>query len=229
MADGPARKGGVMRILIVEDEADLARGLRQALEEEGYSVDVARDGEGASRCAGALAYDAIVLDLVLPKRDGWSVLAELRATGNGSPVLILTARDEVADKVRGLDAGADDYLTKPFEVDEFLARVRALIRRSAGQPTPVVRLGDIEVDTVARIVRSGGRPVELTAKEYALVELLVRNRGRVVSRTEIYDHIYDEDDDTLSNVVEVYVSNLRKKLGRDFITTRRGQGYIVDV
>lgn len=218
-----------MRVLIVEDEADLARALRQVLEEEGYSVDVARDGESASHDARRIRYDAIVLDLMLPKRDGWAVLGELRSEGSVTPVLILTARDEVADKVRGLDAGADDYLTKPFEIDEFLARVRALIRRAAGQPGPLLKLGDVEVDTVARVVRRAGRPVEFTAKEYALLELLVRNRGGLVSRAAIYDHIYDEDDDTFSNVVDVYVSNLRRKLGRDFITTRRGQGYIVDV
>lgn len=223
------KSGGGMRVLVVEDEADLARALRQVLEEEGYSVDVARDGESASHDARGTRYDAIVLDLMLPRRDGWAVLGELRSEGSVTPVLILTARDELADKVRGLDAGADDYLTKPFELDEFLARVRALIRRAAGQPTPVLKLGDVEVDTVARAVRRAGRAVEVTAKEYALLELLVRNRGGLVSRAAIYDHIYDEDDDTLSNVVDVYVSNLRRKLGRDFITTRRGQGYIVDV
>ena len=214
-----------MRVLIVEDEADLSRALRQVLEEEGYSVDVAGDGESASHDASGTKYDAIVLDIMLPKRDGWAVLADLRSGGSVTPVLILTARDELADKVRGLDAGADDYLAKPFEIDEFLARVRALIRRASGQPSPMLKLGDVEVGTLARSVRRAGRPVEVTAKEYALLELLVRNRGGLVSRATIYD----EDDDTLSNVVDVYVSNLRKKLGKDFITTRRGQGYIVDV
>jgi two-component system OmpR family response regulator len=218
-----------MRILIVEDEADLSRALRQVLEEEGYSVDVARDGESASHCAQGEGYSAVVLDLMLPKRDGWAVLRQLRDEGCVTPVLILTARDGLADKVRGLNAGADDYLTKPFEIEEFLARVRALIRRAAGQPAPTLTLRDVEIDTVARSVRREGQRVDLTAKEYSLVELLVRNRGRLVSRTAIYDHIYDEVDDTLSNVVEVYVSNVRKKLGKDFITTRRGHGYIVDV
>ena len=218
-----------MRVLVVEDEADLARALRQALEEDGYAVDVARDGEDALHSARGCDFDALVLDLMIPKRDGLGVLRELRAGGSKIPVLILTARDTVADKVRGLDSGADDYLAKPFEVDELLARVRALIRRAAGQSSPVLQLGDVEVDTVAGVVRRAGQVVDLTAKEFALMELLARNCGRLVSRSMIYEHIYDDDDETLSNVVDVYVSNLRKKLGKDLITTRRGQGYIVDV
>ncbi len=218
-----------MKVLVVEDEADLARALGQALEEDGYSVDVARDGVTALYHARGGSYDAVVLDLMLPQRDGWSVLRDLREEGSKTPVLILTARDSVTDKVRGLDEGADDYLTKPFEIEELLARLRALIRRAAGQPTPTLRLADVEIDTAAGVVRKGGEPVDLTAKEYALFELLARNRGRLVSRSMIYEHIYAEDDETFSNVLDVYVSNLRKKLGKDFITTRRGQGYIVDV
>jgi two-component system OmpR family response regulator len=218
-----------MRVLIVEDERPLARVLWQALEEEGYSVDVAYDGQEGLYRAESGVYDVIVLDLMLPKLDGWTVLARLRRKQCRTPVLILTARDTTADKVRGLDAGSDDYLTKPFELDELLARVRALRRRSAGQPTPVVTIGDVEIDTAAGTVRKAGQPVALTAKEYALVELLVRQAGRLVTRTMIYDHIYDEQDDTLSNVVDVYISNLRKKLGKEFIETRRGQGYVVHV
>jgi two-component system OmpR family response regulator len=216
-------------LLVVEDEADLARALRQALEEDGYSVDVERDGRGALFVATQYDYDAIVLDLMIPKLDGWGVLRSLRDGGKATPVLILTARDTVADKVRGLDSGADDYLTKPFVIEELLARVRALIRRATGQPSPILGLGDVEIDTVCGVVRKGGEIVDVTAKEYALVELLARNCGKLVTRSMIYEHIYDEDDDTLSNVVDVYISNLRKKLGKDFITTRRGQGYIIDV
>jgi two-component system OmpR family response regulator len=218
-----------MRILVVEDEFDLARLLRQALEEEGYSVDVVYDGASGLLAAQSGVYDTMVLDLMLPELDGWTVLKRLRAEGNPIPVLLLTAHDAPRDKVHGLDAGADDYLTKPFDVGELLARVRALQRRSAGQPSPVVRVGDVMIDTAARVVRKAGVLVPLTAKEYALVELLVRQQGKLVTRTMIYDHIYDEADDTLSNVVDVYISNLRRKLGKEFIETRRGQGYIVHV
>jgi two-component system OmpR family response regulator len=171
----------------------------------------------------------MVLDLMLPKLDGLSLLKRLRDAGDATPVLLLTARDTPEDKVRGLDAGADDYLTKPFNIDELLARVRALRRRSAGQPAPVVRVGEVTIDTAAREVFRAGLPVLLTPKEYALVELLVRQQGRLVTRTMIYDHIYDEADDTLSNVVDVYISNLRRKLGKEFVETRRGQGYILHV
>jgi two-component system, OmpR family, response regulator len=215
-----------MRLLLIEDEADLARAVRQTLEEEGFSVDTARDGdEGLSRAMG-LDYDAILLDLMLPGVDGWTILRKLR-TRKKTPVLVLTARDAVQDRIQGLNLGADDYLTKPFSLDEMVARVRALIRRAADQPSPLVTIGDVVVDTAARVVRKGGEPVHLAAKEYALLELLVLHRGKVVPRQQIYEHIYDEDDDSLSNVVDVYVSNLRRKLGKDFLETRRGQGYIV--
>ena len=216
-----------MRILIVEDEIDLAKAVRQALEEEGFAVDAAHDGESGLFNAKSWDYDAILLDLMLPRMDGWEVLRRLRAEGKKTPVLVLTARDAVVDKVKGLNTGADDYLTKPFELSELLARVRALIRRSAGHADPVLRAGDVAIDTAAKIVSVGGKAVELTAKEYALAELLVLNRGKLVTRTQIYDHIYDESDPTMSNVVDVYVSTLRRKLGKDFVETRRGQGYIV--
>jgi two-component system OmpR family response regulator len=215
-----------MRVLIVEDEPDLARAVCRALEEEGFSCDVAGDGESGLFNATSWEYDAVVLDLMLPRLDGWSVLRRLREKKK-TPVLILTARDAVVDRVKGLNTGADDYLVKPFALDELIARVRALIRRSAAQPSPLVSLGEVAIDTAARTVTKSGHAVELTAKEYALVELLAMNRGRLVTRTTIYEHIYDENDDTLSNVVDVYVSNIRRKLGREFVRTRRGQGYIV--
>lgn len=215
-----------MRVLVVEDEVDLASALRRALVEEGLAVDVAHDGESGLYQAESVDYDAILLDLMLPRLDGWEVLKRLRKK-KATPVLVLTARDAVVDKVKGLNTGADDYLTKPFELSELIARVRALVRRSAGKPSPVVRLGDLEIDTAARTVKKGGKAVELTPKEYALAELLVLRKGELVTRTAIYEHIYDDSDDSLSNVVDVYVSNLRRKLGKDFVETRRGEGYIV--
>ena len=215
-----------MRLLVIEDEVDLVRVIQQALEEEGFSIDTAMDGEVGLSKARSWDYDAIILDIMLPRLDGFGVLRELRK-GKRTPVLLLTARDELADKVKGFDSGADDYVTKPFEIDELVARVRALIRRSANQPSPRIEVGDVEVDMAARTVKKEGQAVALTAKEYALVELLVLHRGKLVTRTMIYDHIYDEHDDTFSNVVDVYVANLRRKLGKDFIETRRGMGYIV--
>lgn len=218
-----------MRVLVVEDEVDIARALCQALEEDGYAVDVARDGEAGLFAATGCDYAAAVLDLMLPKRDGLGVLRELRRIGRTIPVLILTAKDTLRDKVAGLDTGADDYLAKPFQIEELLARVRALIRRSSGQASPFIQIGDVEIDTVAAIVRKEGRAIDLAPKEYALIDLLARNRGKLISRGVIYNHIYDDNDETFSNVVDVYVSNLRRKLGKDFISTRRGQGYMIDV
>jgi two-component system OmpR family response regulator len=216
-----------MRVLLVEDERDLAAALRRALEEESFAVDVAHDGESGLFNAESWPYDAVVLDLMLPRLDGRRLLARLRET-KSTPVLVLTARDAPAEKAALLNAGADDYVTKPFELGELVARLRALIRRAAGKPAPVLRIGEVEIDTASRTVRRGGRPVDLTPKEYALAEFLALHRGELVTRTMIYDHLYDENDDTLSNVVDVYVSNLRRKLGKDFVETRRGQGYIVD-
>jgi two-component system OmpR family response regulator len=216
-----------MRVLVVEDEPELLRVLAMALREDGYAVDEAADGEEGLYKATAWDYDALVLDLMLPRKDGWQVLAGLRRTRK-TPVLVLTARDAVADRVRGLDAGADDYLVKPFALAELLARLRALIRRAAGQAEAVIEMGDVDLDTRARQVTLHGEPVPLTGREYALVELLALHRGRLVTRTQIYEHLFDETDDSLSNLVEVHVSNVRKKLGKDFITTRRGQGYVID-
>jgi two-component system OmpR family response regulator len=215
-----------MRVLIVEDEPDLTRVLRQALRESGFSVDVAADGEEGLCKAQQTDYDAIVLDLMLPRLHGGEVLRQLR-TAKTSPVLVLTARDAPADKIANLNLGADDYLTKPFDLDELIARLRALIRRASHHPSPMLRAGDVELDAAARVVRKQGQPVELAVKEYALLELLMLNQGKLVTRSMIYEHVYGEDDDTLSNVVDVYICSLRKKLGSDFIATRRGEGYIL--
>jgi two-component system OmpR family response regulator len=215
-----------MKILLIEDEEDLLQVISIALRENGFSVDLAPDGVQGLAKAQSADYDAIVLDLMLPGIDGWTVLERLRET-KPTPVLILTARDAVADRVKGLDHGADDYLTKPFRLEELIARLRALIRRSVGSPSPVLDLGEVTIDTASRTVSKGGNLVELSAKEYALLELLALHRGRLVTRTMIYEHIYVEEDDTLSNVVDVYVSNLRRKLGNTLIETRRGQGYII--
>ena len=216
-----------MRVLVVEDEPDLLRLVATSLREDGYAVDTAADGEDGVFKAISWEYDAVVLDVMLPGIDGWSVLKQLR-TKKRTPVLMLTARDTVADRVRGLDFGADDYLVKPFALTELMARLRALIRRSAGQAVSIIKIGDVQIDTVGKIVIRDEELVALTPTEYALVELLSLHRQKLVSRTAIYDHLFDEDDDSLSNLVDVHVSNIRKKLGRDFITTRRGQGYMIE-
>ncbi|WP_165074642.1 response regulator transcription factor [Paludisphaera rhizosphaerae] len=216
-----------MRVLVIEDEPDLARGLVQALREGGYATDWAADGAEGLEKATASEYDAIVLDLMLPRLPGLAVLRRLRVLRK-TPVLILTARDGVGDRVEGLDAGADDYLVKPFELAELLARLRALIRRSVGLADAVIAIGDVAIDVATKTVTRAGVPVPLTAREFALLELLAHHRGRLVSRSTIYDGLFGDDDDTLSNVVEVHVSHLRKKLGRDLIVTRRGQGYMIE-
>ena len=217
-----------MRVLIVEDEPDLQDALAQSLREDGYAVDTVSDGRNGLYKATNAPYDAIVLDLMLPLMDGWTVLKELRSRGSKIPVLILTARDALADRVRGLDCGADDYLAKPFELKELLARLRALIRRAAGKPNSVVEIGDVTIDMTNKTIRKSGQLMSLTAREYSLVELLAVHRGELVSRSMIYDHLFDEEDDSLSNLVDVHVSNVRKKLGKGFLATRRGQGYIMD-
>ena len=215
-----------MRVLIVEDEPDLTRVVRQALTESGFSVDSAADGEEGLWKAQNTDYDAIILDLMMPRMHGGEVLRELRNTKT-TPVLVLNARDAPSDKVANLNLGADDYLTKPFDLDELIARVRALIRRSTNNPAPVLRAGEIELDTSARVVRKQGQHVDLAVKEYSILELLMMHKDKLVTRTMIYEHVYGEDDGTLSNVVDVYICNLRKKLGSDLITTRRGEGYII--
>ncbi len=216
-----------MRILIVEDELDLLRSLAQALREEGYAVDTANDGEDGSFKAESYDYDAVVLDAMLPKLDGWEILLRLRKIKK-TPVLMLTARDQSRDRVRGLDTGADDYVVKPFDLPELFARLRALIRRSANKTTNVIEIGGVAIDVAARNVSRAGKPVELTAREYALLEFLALHRGGVVTRTQLYEHLFDENDISLSNLLDVHVSNLRKKLGADFITTRRGHGYWIE-
>ena len=216
-----------MRLLIVEDEVDLLNSLAKAMREEGYAVDTAADGEEGLYKAENWEYDAIVLDVMLPKMDGWSVLQMLRRARK-TPVLMLTARDQTRDRVRGLDTGADDYLVKPFDLSELIARLRALIRRSAGQTRNVIEVGTVAIDTAARTVTAEGKQVVLTPREYALVEFLALHRGEVVTRTALYEHLFDEDDSTLSNLLDVHVSNVRKKLGTEFITTRRGHGYSIE-
>lgn len=216
-----------MRILVVEDDALLRRSLAQALREEGYSVDLAEAGDEGLYKAENTDYDAIVLDVMMPRLDGWAVLERLRKA-KATPVLMLTARDAGQDRVRGLDAGADDYLVKPFDLPELFARLRAIIRRSVGQASSVVEIGDVTVDLRAKTVRQAGRVVALTAREYAILEFLALHRGAVVTRTTLYEHIFDEDDDTLSNLLDVHISSLRKKLGAELIATRRGQGFCIE-
>jgi two-component system OmpR family response regulator len=217
----------VMRILVVEDEPRLLRNLAKALREAGYAVDTADAGDDGLFKAEGCDYDAIVLDVMLPGLDGWTVLDRLRQQKQ-TPVLMLTARDTPKDRVRGLDTGADDYLIKPFDLSELLARLRALIRRAAGKARPVIELGEVALDTRARSVTRSGHLVTLTAREYAILEYLALHRGEVVSRTELYEHLFDETDDTLSNLVDVHVFSIRKKLGAQLIGTRRGQGYCIE-
>jgi len=217
-----------MRVLVVEDEPDLRRLLEQALREESYAVDVAADGKTGLYKAVTWDYDALILDLMLPGMSGWDVLSRLRATKKDVPVMILTARDGLADRVRGLDTGADDYLVKPFALAELHARLRALIRRSAGQASSRLEIGDVLIDAASRAVTRAGEPVHLTAREYSLVEMLALRRSQVVTRTELYSHLFDEEDDSFSNLLDVHVSNIRKKLGKDFIQTRRGYGYVIE-
>ena len=216
-----------MRILLIEDEGDLLASLAKALREEGYAVDTATDGEEGLYKAESSEYDAIILDVMLPRLDGWEVLQRLRQTRK-TPVLMLTARDTARDRVRGLDTGADDYVVKPFDLDELYARLRALIRRSAGQTRNIIEIGCVTVDTAARQVALRENHVALTAREYALVEFLALHRGETVTRSALYEHLFDEDDDSLSNLLDVHVSNIRKKLGSELIATRRGHGYCIE-
>jgi two-component system OmpR family response regulator len=216
-----------MRLLLIEDEADLLASLAKALREEGYAVDTAAHGEEGLFKAEGTDYEVIVLDVMLPLMDGWEVLQRLRKSRK-TPVLILTARDAARDRVRGLDSGADDYLAKPFDLEELFARLRAIIRRSAGQAHNVIEIGNVVVHTAARQVTLSGSQVPLTAREYGLLEFLAMHRGETVTRTALYEHLFDEDDNTLSNLLDVHVSNLRKKLGAGLISTRRGHGYCIE-
>ena len=217
-----------MRVLVVEDEADLASTLSRALAEAHFAVDIAADGDEAQFMLGEVSYDAVVLDLMVPKRSGWTLLQDLRQSGARTPVLILTALDAVDDRVKALDLGADDYLPKPFAISELVARLRALVRRAGGNPAPVLVVGDITIDRAARLVYRENMPVELTAREYSILELMVRHRGTLVTRSAICEHIYSEASDVFSNVIDVHIAALRRKLGPTVIHTRRGQGYIVN-
>src|SRR5438552_17107430 len=222
----PIENNAAMRVLVVEDEPRLLRNLAKALREEGYAVDTAEAGDDGLYKAESYNYDAIVLDIMLPRLDGWEVLALVRRQKR-TPVLMLTARDATPERVRGLDGGADDYLVKPFVLPELFARLRALIRRSAGQARSALELRDVVIDTRARSVTRAGQPVTLTAREYAILEYLALHRGAVVTRTALYEHLFDESDDTLSNLVDVHVFSIRKKLGQNLVATRRGQGYCI--
>lgn len=215
-----------MRLLVVEDDKDLNRQIVRALEQSGYAVDRAFDGEEGYHLGETEPYDAVVLDIGLPKKDGVTILEEWRAAGRDMPVLILTARDRWSDKVQGFDAGADDYVAKPFHMEEVLARIRALLRRATGHATNEIVCGAVRLDTKAGRVVVDGAPVKLTSHEYRLLAYLMHHGGRVVSRSEIIEHLYDQDFDRDSNTVEVFVGRLRKKLGVDLIQTVRGLGYM---
>jgi DNA-binding response OmpR family regulator len=220
-----------MRILLVEDDPGVRRFVVKGLREQAYAVDTAATGEDALYQVDINAYDLIILDVMIPAPDGFEVCRRLRKAGRRMPVLMLTARDAVEDRVSGLDRGADDYLTKPFEFRELLARLRALLRRSTELHPPRLSAGDLVLDTAAQSATSGGRPISLTHKEYALLEYLVRNAGRVVSRADIAEHVWDETFDPFSNLIEVYINRLRRKIDADgssgLLQTRRGAGYIL--
>ncbi|GJD95733.1 response regulator transcription factor [Methylobacterium iners] len=217
-----------MRLLVVEDDRDINRQVVNALEEAGYVADKAFDGEEGGYLGENEPYDAIILDMGLPKADGVSVLQKWRRAGIKTPVIILTARDRWSDKVDGFDAGADDYVTKPFHMEELMARVRALLRRAAGHATSQIACGPVVLDTRSGRVFVDGNPVKLTSHEYRLLSYLMHHTGRVVSRAELTEHLYDQDFDRDSNTIEVFVGRLRKKLAVDLIQTVRGLGYLVD-
>ncbi len=221
-----------MRILIVEDEPRMANVIAKGLREQAYAVDVAGDGEAALYQTSINDYDAIILDVLLPLRDGFEVCRELRARGDSTPILMLTARAAVDDRINGFDCGADDYLTKPFSFRELLARVRALLRRDSQLRPDVFQLDDLVVDSASHRVSRAAREIELTAKEYALLEYLARRAGQLVSRAEIATHVWDDSFDPFSNTIEVYINRLRKKIDEEhphkLLHTRRGEGYILE-
>jgi DNA-binding response OmpR family regulator len=220
-----------MRVLLIEDHKTLVKTLKQGLEEEGFAIDLASDGPTGDHKARTSEYDVIILDLMLPGEDGLSLLQRWRKDGITTHVLVLTARGSIEDKVRGLDLGADDYLTKPFELDELLARLRALIRRTHQTKSPVIRVHDLEIDTASRTVKRAGQSIHLTPREYALLEFLAFHRGKVATRSMIWEHLYDDQDESTSNVVDVYIRYLRNKIDRGFdpplILTRWGEGYLL--
>jgi two-component system copper resistance phosphate regulon response regulator CusR len=219
-----------VRVLLVEDEERVAGFVARGLRENAYAVDVASDGERALYLAVVNRYDLVILDVMLPRKNGQAVCRELRANGFRAPILMLTARDSIEDRVAGLDSGADDYLVKPFDFKELLARMRALARRHSEIRPAAISVGDLTVDTAGHAVARGGKPITLTAKEYGLLEFLALNQGRVVGREEIAEHVWDESFDAFSNVIDVYIKRLRAKLetgGRRLIHTRRGEGYVM--
>jgi len=220
-----------MRVLVAEDHASLARSIANGLREEGYAVDLTFDGDEALRWATINSYDCAVLDVMLPSKNGWTILETLRREGNKTPVLFLTAKDAIEDRVKGLNLGADDYLVKPFDWKELVARVRAIIRRRHDQPAQTVKVADLEIDLASKTVHRAGNPIILSAREYALLEYLALRVGQVVSRSEIWEHLYDQNDESVSNVVDVYIGYLRSKIDRDhnpkLIHTRRGMGYVL--
>lgn len=216
-----------MRLLLVEDDRMIGESICDGLGREGYTVDWVRDGQAAQAALGAESYAAVLLDLGLPRRDGLDVLRSTRALRNDVPVLIITARDAVSDRVKGLDAGADDYLVKPFDLDELAARVRALSRRAAGRSEPLVRHGPITLDPATREVRVHGKPVSLSAREYALIEALTARPGAVLSRAQLEERLYGWGEEVASNAIEVHIHNLRRKLGADVIRNERGVGYSI--
>jgi DNA-binding response OmpR family regulator len=220
-----------MKVLVVEDETRLAGIVKQGLEENSFSVDVSHDGEEGLYMVETYPYDAVLLDVMLPGRDGLAILRELRSKKIDVPVLIITARGETGDKIEGLNAGADDYIAKPFDFSELLARLKSVIRRAKGKPSPLVVVDDLMVDTNARTVKRAGREIRLSATEYGILEYMVLNEGRVISRTELTDHVYGTDSDRDSNVIDVYVRYLRRKLDigskRQLIHTARGAGYVL--
>ncbi|MBU6207036.1 MAG: response regulator transcription factor [Alphaproteobacteria bacterium] len=217
-----------MRVLIVEDEPNLGKQLKATLEANGYAVDLEDDGENGHYMGSSESYDAVILDLGLPTMDGLTILNKWRKEGRTMPVLVLTARDSWSDKVAGLDSGADDYLAKPFQTQELIARLRALIRRASGNASSELIAGDVRLDARSGRVTLAGEPVKMTAQEYKLLSYLLHHKGKVVSRTELIEHIYDQDFDRDSNTIEVFVTRIRKKLGPDVITTIRGLGYSLD-
>jgi two-component system, OmpR family, copper resistance phosphate regulon response regulator CusR len=222
-----------MRVLLVEDDSRVARFVSRALREQAYAVDVVANGEDALYQVAINAYDAVILDVMIPGRNGFEVCREMRAGGTRVPVLMLTARDAVEDRIIGLDIGADDYLSKPFEVGELLARLRALLRRGTELRPATLKVADLDLDTHAQQARRSGNEIDLTTKEYALLEYLARNAGRVVGREEISEHVWDETFDPFSNLIEVYINRLRRKVDEPFavplIHTRRGAGYMLQV
>ena len=220
-----------MRILVAEDERDMNRLISRALEKEGYGVDSCYDGDEAMEYLQSADYDGAVLDVMMPGRDGFQIVRELRAGGSQLPVLFLTARDSVADRVKGLDLGADDYLIKPFDLEELMARVRVMTRRRTGQQTSVIEIGDLRIDTASQEVRRGDRSIELSSREYAILKYLAANQGRVLSREQIEDHVWNFDYEGGTNVVDVYISYLRKKIDlkgeEKLIQTVWGRGWML--